>query len=61
MMTQDQVGGVVRALLTALGGYFVGQGLVDANTVAIIAGSAATLAGAAWSIYTNRPAKIQKV
>ena len=29
--------------------------------VAIIAGSAATLAGAAWSIYTNRPAKVQKV
>jgi hypothetical protein len=53
-MVSAQIAGVVRALVAALGGYFVGQGLVDAETVTTIAGAAATLAAAAWSIYSKR-------
>ena len=55
-MTSDQIAGVVRALVAAVGGYFVGQGLVDAETVTTIGGAVATLAVAAWSIYAKRQA-----
>jgi hypothetical protein len=55
-MDSAQIGGIVRALAAAIGGYFVGQGLVDAETVTTIGGAAATLAVAAWSIYAKRKA-----
>lgn len=53
-MTGEQIAGVVRAVVAALGGYFVGQGLVDAQTVTAIGGAFATLAAAGWSIYSKR-------
>lgn len=53
-MTGEQIAGVVRAIVAALGGYFVGQGLVDAQTVTAIGGAFATLAAAGWSIYSKR-------
>jgi hypothetical protein len=53
-MTGEQIAGVVRAIVAALGGYFVGQGLVDAETVTTVGGAVATLAAAAWSIYAKR-------
>ncbi len=53
-MGSDQIAGVVRALVAAIGGYFVGQGLVDAETVTTVGGALATLAAAAWSIYAKR-------
>ena len=56
-MTQDQVGGIVRALVSAAGGYLVGQGLIDAQTMMTIAGGITTVAVAVWSIYSKRPAK----
>lgn len=55
-MTSDQIAGVVRALVAAVGGYFVGQGVTDAETVATIGGALATLAVAGWSIYAKRQA-----
>lgn len=53
-MTGDQIAGVVRAIVAAFGGYFVGQGVTDAETVATVGGAAATLAAAVWSIYAKR-------
>ena len=53
-MTGEQIAGVVRAIVAAAGGYFVGQGVVDAETVTTIGGAVATLAAAAWSIYAKR-------
>jgi hypothetical protein len=53
-MTSDQLAGIVRAVIAALGGYFVGQGVTDAETVATVGGAAATLAAALWSIYAKR-------
>jgi len=55
-MDSAQIAGVVRALVAAIGGYFVGQGLVDAETVTTIGGAVATLAVAVWSIYSKRKA-----
>ena len=57
MMTQDQVGGIVRALVSAAGGYFVGQGLIDAQTMMTLGGAVTTIAVAVWSMYVKRPAK----
>lgn len=53
-MTGEQIAGVVRAVVAALGGYFVGQGVTDAETVATIGGAAATLVAAGWSIWAKR-------
>lgn len=56
-MTSEQLGGIVRALLSAVGGYAVGQGLVDANTAATIGGALATLIVAVWSVWAKGPTK----
>jgi len=53
-MTQEQVGGIVRAVVAAAGGYFVGQGLIDAQTMMTIGGAVTTIAVAGWSIWSKR-------
>lgn len=53
-MTHEQFGGIVRALVAAAGGYFVGQGLVDAETMMTVGGAITTLAVAIWSIYSKK-------
>ena len=58
-MDSAQIGGIVRALVAAVGGYFVGQGLVDAETVTTIGGAVATLAVAVWSIYAKRKSEVK--
>lgn len=55
-MTAQEISGIVRALVAALGGYLVGQGLVDSETAMTIGGSITTLVVAAWSIYSKRKA-----
>ena len=55
-MTQEQVGGIVRAIVAAAGGYFVGQGLIDAQTMMTLGGAVTTLAVAGWSIWSKRKA-----
>lgn len=54
-MNGDQIGGIVRAIAAAIGGYFVGKGIVDGATVTTIAGALATVATAVWSLWTNKP------
>lgn len=53
-MSNEQIAGVVRAVVAAVGGYFVGKGMVDANTVATIGGALATLATAVWSVWSKK-------
>jgi len=53
-MTSDQIAGVVRALVSAAGGYFVGRGVVDADTVAALGGAFATIATAVWSVWSKK-------
>ena len=54
MITTEQVGGIVRAIVAAAGGYFVGQGLVDAETMLTVGGAVTTLVVAVWSIYSKK-------
>lgn len=53
-MTGEQIGGVVRAIVAAIGGYFVGRGMIDGETVATIGGAVATIATAVWSVWSKR-------
>lgn len=53
-MTGEQIAGIVRAIVAAVGGYFVGRGVIDGETVATIGGALATLATAAWSVWSKK-------
>lgn len=53
-MSQEQIMGLVRHVLTVAGGYFVAKGLADEGTVELAAGALATLLGVAWSIWSKR-------
>ena len=52
-MTGEQIAGIVRAVVAAVGGYLVGKGLVDSETVVTIGGALATLVTAVWSVYSK--------
>lgn len=51
----DQIGGVLRAILGAIGGYFVAKGVVSTDMLNTIVGAVVTLVTAGWSIWTNKP------
>lgn len=57
-MSGQQVAGIVRAVVSGLGGYLVGKGLVDADTVVSVAGAASTVAMALWSVYSKRQPQV---
>jgi hypothetical protein len=48
-MTGEQIAGIVRAIVAAVGGYLVGKGLADAET-------AATIVAAVWSVLSKKKA-----
>lgn len=54
VMSKEQVAGIVRAVCAAVGGYFVGKGLLDGATMETIAGAVATLATAVWSVVSKK-------
>ena len=53
-MTSEQFGGVVRAVLAAASGYFVGVGAIDNDTAVQLSSAVVLLATAAWSIFAKR-------
>jgi hypothetical protein len=55
-MTSDQISGIIRALVSAIGGYFIGKGVVDADTVSSLGGALATIATAVWSFQSKKGA-----
>ena len=57
-MTSDQVTGIIRSILLAIGGFFIGKGYVSAETWAWIVGGAATIGPTIWSWVSNRPQNI---
>ena len=57
-MNNDQVTGVIRAILAAAGGLLVQRGYVDDQTLTTIIGAIMTLGAAAWSIHNNRTGKV---
>lgn len=53
-MQKDQINGIVRALVAAAGGYFIGRGMIDSANVEIIGGALATLVTAVWSVWSKK-------
>ena len=52
-MNSDQIGSLIRSILMAFGGYFVGKGIIDASTMTAIAGAVATIAVTVWGIVSK--------
>lgn len=46
--------GLVRHILTAVGGALAAKGLIGAGDVELVVGALTTIAGVAWSIYDKR-------
>lgn len=53
-MNNEILLGLVRHVLTALGGVLVAKGTVDQSTVETIVGGAAAIVGALWSIVSKK-------
>ena len=51
---KDAVLGIARHLLTAGGGYLVGQGLIDAQMATELTGALMTIVGIVWSVDDKR-------
>jgi hypothetical protein len=57
-MNSDQIAGLVRAILSAISGYFVGKGIIDASTATTLVGAVATILVSGWSIWANKPSNL---
>jgi hypothetical protein len=49
-MKADIVLGLVRHILTLIGGYYVSKGQVDQSSVDTVIGAVTGIAGVAWSV-----------
>lgn len=57
-MDAGQVAGIVRHVLTFVGGIAVAKGLIDTETAAQVVGALATIIGVVWSVIAKRPPKV---
>ena len=53
-MSQDQVLGIVRHVLTTVGGIVVSKGITDTNTMTAIVGGVVAFVGVVWSITSKK-------
>ena len=56
-MTLERFLGIVRALMTAVGGYLVSTGMIDDATATEVTGAVVVIAGAVWSVV-SKPAAL---
>lgn len=57
-MNSDQIYGLIRTILAAIGGLAVGKGWIDSATVTTVAGALATVIVAFWSAWANKKANL---
>lgn len=55
-MTKEQIGGIVRTIAAAAFGLLVGKGYIDGETATALAGAAATIGVAVWSVLAKKSA-----
>lgn len=53
-MNKQEIFGVTRAILAAVGGFAVGKGWMDQETAIGLAGALATVVAAIWSVKAKR-------
>lgn len=53
-MNKQQIEGIVRHVLTFLGGILVIQGVVEESLLNEVIGAAVTLAGTLWSVFAKK-------
>ncbi len=56
-MNQDQLGGIVRAVVPPLVTYLVAKNIVPAGSTDAIISAAVAIAAAGWSVVTNKTGK----
>ena len=52
-MNNDQITSIVRQILLAVGGFFVGSGWVDNETMLQIAGALSVIVASVWALWTR--------
>ncbi|HUZ34177.1 MAG TPA: hypothetical protein VMV19_19035 [Xanthobacteraceae bacterium] len=57
-MNQDQLGGVVRAILPPLITWLVAKNIVPAGSADAVISAAVAIAAAGWSIISNKTGKV---
>lgn len=57
-MNQDQLGGIVRAVVPPLVTYLVAKGIVPAGSADSLIAAAVAIAAAGWSIVSNKTGKV---
>jgi hypothetical protein len=53
-MNVEQLGGLVSAILSAIGGYFVGKGMIDQSTLTSLLGAIGPIVAAIWSVWLKK-------
>jgi hypothetical protein len=53
-MNADQIWGIARAVLAAIGGYFVAKGTITADWLNTFLGGAGTIFVAVWSVLSKK-------
>jgi hypothetical protein len=59
-MTAEQIWGIVRTILAAIGGWAVAKGYIDNETLMAILGALGTIFVAVWSVLSKRGAPALK-
>jgi flagellar motor component MotA len=54
-MDMNQINGIIRTILAALGGYFASKMKIDAETMQALVGACTTIIVAVWSIAAKMP------
>lgn len=57
-MNQEQIFGILRIIITSVGGFFVGKGAISQGMMDWVAGGVLTLGPAIWSFIAHRPAAL---
>lgn len=57
-MNSDQITSIVRQILLALGGFVVGKGWVDNETMVTIAGALSIIIASVWALWTRTDKQI---
>ena len=56
-MNKDQIFGIIRTIAAAGFGFLAGKGYIDGASAEALAGAVATIAVAAWSVTSKKPAE----